>query len=60
MVPSFGLFEFEASSNNIARVEDQERAGFLAEVVQRSTQFGAGFNESRKREAQGEGLFRVF
>lgn len=42
MVPTFGLFEFEPSRKAYMSAEDQERAGFLAEVVLNSTQFGAG------------------
>lgn len=46
MVPSFGLFEFEPSRKLHVSAEDQERAGYLAEVVTHSTEFGVGNNES--------------
>jgi hypothetical protein len=42
MVPSFGLFEFEPSRKAFVGAEDQERSGYLAEVVLNSNQFGAG------------------
>lgn len=42
MVPSFGLFEFEPSRKAFVSAEDQERAGYLSEVVMHSTEFGAG------------------
>jgi len=44
MVPSFGLFEFEPSRKAFVSSEDQERAGYLAEVVLNSTEFGAGMS----------------
>lgn len=42
MVPSFGLFDFEPSRKAYVSAEDQERAGYLSEVVLASTEFGAG------------------
>ncbi|MDQ7990773.1 MAG: hypothetical protein REI09_14155 [Candidatus Dactylopiibacterium sp.] len=50
MVPSFGLFEFEPSRKAFVSAEDQERSGYLAEVVTNSTEFGVGnHNESQAR-----------
>ncbi|MEN3109643.1 hypothetical protein ACFONG_14340 [Uliginosibacterium paludis] len=52
MVPSFGLFEFEPSRKAFVSAEDQERAGYLSEVVLNSTEFGAGNNEAEARHLQ--------
>lgn len=53
MVPSFGLFEFEPSRKSFVSAEDQERAGYLSEVVLHSTEFGVGnANESEARTLQ--------
>ncbi|KAF7598411.1 MAG: hypothetical protein CGU28_12245 [Candidatus Dactylopiibacterium carminicum] len=60
MVPSFGFFEFEPSRRQFISAEDQERAAFLSEVVQRSTEFGAGYNEAARVADSQENLFRVF
>lgn len=52
MVPSFGLFEFEPSRKAFVSSEDQERAGYLSEVVLNSTEFGLGnLSESAARQA---------
>jgi hypothetical protein len=61
MVPTFGLFEFEPARKVFVSMEDQERAGYLAEVVLNSTQFGAGnWNESEVREAATRALISPF
>lgn len=53
MVPSFGLFEFEPSRKAFVSAEDQERAGYLSEVVLHSTEFGAGHaSESAQRQLE--------
>lgn len=50
MVPTFGLFEFESPRKLFVSTEDQERAGYLSEVVLQSTEFGAG--NRRENEAR--------
>ncbi len=60
MVPSFGLFEFEPSRKAFVSAEDQERAGYLSEVVLNSTEFGAGNNneaEARHLQSMARSLF---
>ena len=61
MVPTFGLFEFEPARKAFVSVEDQERAGYLNEVVLNSTQFGSGnWNESEARQAALHALINQF
>lgn len=63
MVPSFGLFEFESSRKAFVSAEDQERAGYLSEVVLHSTEFGAGNNNesaARQLEAASSALRYTF
>jgi hypothetical protein len=58
MVPTFGLFEFEPARKAYVSGEDQERAGYLSEVVLNSTQFGVGnFSEAKARK---EAAFEPF
>jgi hypothetical protein len=60
MVPSFGLFEFEPSRKAFVSAEDQERAGYLSEVVLNSNEFGAGNNnesEAHRFESMSRGFF---
>jgi len=61
MVPTFGLFEFEPARKAFVSVEDQERAGYLNEVMLNSTQFGSGnWNESEARQAVMHSLLNQF
>ncbi len=63
MVPSFGLFEFEPARKAFVSSEDQERAGYLAEVVLNSTEFGAGNHSesaARRSEAASAPMFNPF
>lgn len=60
MVPSFGLFEFEPSRKVFVSAEDQERAGYLSEVVLNSNEFGVGNHsesEAHRIESMTRGLF---
>jgi hypothetical protein len=60
MVPSFGLFEFEPSRKAFVSAEDQERAGYLSEVVLNSNEFGAGNNNesaAHRLESLSRALF---
>lgn len=60
MVPSFGLFDFEASHSVYVSSEDQERAGYLSEVVMHSTEFGNGrSHEARMHREVADDLNRI-
>ncbi|MDP5240246.1 hypothetical protein Q9Q94_11955 [Uliginosibacterium sp. 31-16] len=61
MVPTFGLFEFESARKAFVSLEDQERSGYLSEVVLQSTEFGAGNrNESEASKIAAQSLFNMF
>jgi len=61
MVPTFGLFEFEPARKIFVSAEDQERAGYLSEVVLNSTQFGTGnWNEADARQEASRSLINQF
>jgi hypothetical protein len=61
MVPTFGLFEFEPARKAFVSAEDQERAGYLSEVVLNSTQFGIGqFGEAKARQEAAYAPFPQF
>ena len=53
MVPTFGLFEFESAHKAFVSTEDQERAGYLAEVVLQSTEFGVGSRNEKRSQQNG-------
>ncbi len=61
MVPTFGMFEFELARRIFVSNEDQERAGYLNEVVLNSTQFGASnWDENEVRIAASRALITRF
>ncbi|KAF7598410.1 MAG: hypothetical protein CGU29_12910 [Candidatus Dactylopiibacterium carminicum] len=60
MVPSFGLFEFEADHSVYVSSEDQERVGYLAEIVMHSTEFSTSrMHEARAHRAVADDLNRI-
>lgn len=58
MVPTFGLFEFELAHKAFASFEDNERSGYMSEVVLRSTEFGVGARN--EAESKKNGYFSEF